>query len=106
MFYIEGMNSKFNDTDLNEFKKILSRASLKHDDYRFQSIILKLFNINTLEEACEILQILLNGSTVIYDDMHKKYRGYRGLINFSSANGLSNKLLFNENVYKTFNSYP
>jgi hypothetical protein len=95
-----------NSNDNIELQRLLKENPLKRNDFRFQMITKKLFNINTLEEACEILQILLNGSTVIYDDMHKKYRGYRGLINFSSANGLSNKLLFNENVYKTFNSYP
>jgi hypothetical protein len=57
--------------------------------------------INTLEKACEILQVLLNGYTVIYDDIFKRYRSY---IDFSSVNGLSKKYihLSDENVYKTF----
>jgi hypothetical protein len=63
-----------------------------------------LLNINTLEEACEILQVLLNGYTVIYDDIFKRYRSYSGLIDFSRVNGLSKKYihLSDENVYKTF----
>lgn len=63
---------------------------------------MKLFNINTLEEACEILQILLNGETVIYDDYHNKYRGYSSLLNFNNANGLSNKYNLDKDVYQTF----
>jgi hypothetical protein len=108
-YYVTGMESMIDDTiHRTELDRLLKESRLKKNDYRFQRITKKLFNINTLEEACEILQILLNGSTVIYDDIHNNYRGYSNLIDFSSVNGLSKNYIYlsDENVYKTFNSYP
>jgi hypothetical protein len=100
-FYFEGMQSMIDGRELNSLLEI---NPLEKNDYRFQITTKKLFNINTLEEACEILQTLLGGSTVIYDDYEKKYRSYSTLINFSNANGLSNDYIYlsDENVYKTF----
>jgi hypothetical protein len=98
--YVEGMESMIDDK--KELQMLLEKNPLKENDFR--SFSKKLFNINTLEEACEILQILLNGSTVIFDNYHQKYRRYSSTIDFRNINGLPNVLgYFSEkNVYKTF----
>lgn len=102
-FYIEGMVSMLDNSEQKlKLKELLEKHPLQKDDSRFQMHSYKLFNINTLEEACEILQILLNGETVIYDDYHKKYRGYSSILNFNNENGLSNEYNYNKDVYQTF----
>ena len=98
--YVEGMESMIDDE--KELQMLLEKNPLKENDFR--SFSKKLFNINTLEEACKILQILLNGSTVIFDNHHQKYTGYSNAIDFRNINGLPNVLQYfsDQNVYKTF----
>jgi len=99
--YIEGLRIIYDSISLN---MLLKENPLKINDFRFQMISNKLFNINTLEEACKILQILLNGSTVIYDDKDKKYITDNNSIDFYEVNGLlkNSIILDDQNVYKTF----
>ena len=87
-----------------ELSSLLEQTPLEEKDFRFQRNSYKVFNINTLEDACEILQILLNGSTVIYNDHIAKYVSNSSIIDFNIANGLSINYIFlnDENVYKTF----
>lgn len=104
-FYFEGMISMIDNTIHDaELRSLLEQNPLEQNDYRFQMITKKIFNINTLEEACEILKTLLNGNTVIYDDYHKKYMSYGNSIDFYNINGLSkySQYLHGDDVYKTF----
>jgi hypothetical protein len=97
--YIKGLRIIYDSISLN---MLLKKKPLEKNDFRYFSN--KLFNINTLEEACKILQILLNGSTVIYDDKDKKYITDNNSIDFYEVNGLlKNSIIFDDqNVYKTF----
>lgn len=98
---IQKLYKNFRPTELN---MLLKENPLEINDFRFQMVTNKLFNINTLEEASEILHILLNGSTVIYDNEDKKYKAGDNSIVFCEANGLPNVLQYfsEKNVYKTF----
>jgi hypothetical protein len=101
--YFEGMASMIdNIIDNEKLNNLLGQ--LEKNDFRFQIITKKFFNIDTLEEACEILQILLSGNTVLYNNNYKKYREYSRIIDFYNINGLSiNQTFFSDNnVYKTF----
>jgi hypothetical protein len=103
--YVKGMESMIDNTiNRIELDRLLTESQLKKNDFRFHSFSKKLLNINTLEEACEILQILLNGNTVIYDDIQNNYKSYSNCIDFITANGLSKNINFldDQNVYKTF----
>lgn len=100
-FYFEGMSSMVGNEELHI---LLEQNPLKENDFRFQRLTKKFFNINTLEEACNILQILLSGYTVHYNEHRNTYSEYSNIIDFSVINGLSENEtdLSDENVYKTF----
>lgn len=108
-FYFYGMESNNSCEGLNKLleqnplEELLEQNPLEENDYRFQSKSNKFYNIKTLGEACEILQTLLSGYTLIYNEEQEKYRPYSNAIDFYRANGLGNNAyLYNENVYKTF----
>lgn len=98
--YFEGKISMNDDNVQN----LLLNNPLKSDDYRFQRGGVKLFNINNLEKACNILKILLDGNTVKYDNYNNKYASFSNIINFNIANGIPVNYNYfeDENVYKTF----
>lgn len=102
--YVDGIFSVIDD-DRIELKKILSRNPLQMNDYRDTKMTNKFFNINTLEEASNILKLLLDGNTLKYDTTTKMYRAYGTVNNFSDANYLVKDYTFlsDDNVYKTFN---
>ena len=101
--YFNGMSHMIKNTD-EELNRLLQENPLGDNDFRFQMITKKFYEIKSFEEAIEILQILLNGNTVTYDDYHKHYRAFSSGIGFEEANGLSKdySYLSDENVYKTF----
>jgi hypothetical protein len=103
-FYIEGMASMSDNTEL---QILLEQNPLRENDHRFIRLTKKFFNINTLEEACNVLQLLLSGYTVEYDEYSNTYSQYSNLISYSDINGISENQTFldddsDENVYNTF----
>ena len=109
-FYFCGMESNNNNckrlnksSEQNPLEELLEQNPLEENDYGFQSKSDKFYNIKTLEEACEILQTLLSGYTLIYNEEQEKYCSYSNVIDFYGVNGLgSNTYLSNDDVYKTF----
>jgi len=102
-FYLDGQIS-MDDKTKNELDDLLKEFPLPENDFRFQMVTNKLYNISTLEEAINIISILSKGNSVIYDEYHKVYRDYSSGYNFLEANGIQKNYnyLSDENVYKTF----
>ena len=104
--YFMGIQTNQGNNDLHaERQQLISTSGIDEDvDFRFQRAASKTFNITTLPEAVNIIYILINGSSVIYDTSQKKYRQFSGGLGFSEHNGLEYSYHdFNDkDVYKTF----
>lgn len=103
--FFSGLTSNDNYQQImNEIKQLTQKEGINtKQDFRFQMTTTKAFNITTLEEAVHILDILLNGTTVIYDETTHEYRSYSSGLGFLDNNGLQQIYYPNiENSYKTF----
>ena len=103
--YFEGLTSNDNKRQISEeVNELIQKEGIDtKQDYRFQLVTTKSFNITTLEEAINILNILLNGSTVIYDGTTLEYRGYSGSLEFLRNNNQGySDFLYPDGSYKTF----
>ena len=102
--YILGRTDIMGHDDDRLRQGLIEESKLERGDYRFQGGGNKLFNINTLEEACKFLQLLLKGNTLTYDSDRQQYFSNSEAINFYHANQIvQNDInLTDENVYKLF----
>jgi len=102
-FYLEGQIS-MDDKTQNELDNLLKEFPLPKNDYRFQRVTNKIYNISKLEEAINIISILSNGNSVIYDEYNKGYRRYSSGFSFLEANGIQEMYNYfnDETIYKTF----
>ena len=104
-FFFEGLISNYNTSRRSdELDALLQQFPLDANDYRFQTITPKHFNINKLDDAVDIIQIFSSGHTVVYDEHSHQYRSYSNSIDFYTVNGLiKNSTPFNHtSVYKNF----
>lgn len=103
-FYFEGINHNFKSISPDSEIVRINESAIAKKDYRFQGLPNIFFKINNLEEACKILQTLLNGQSVIYDIYRNSYRGNSNILDFYLVNGLLSNFMIvsDENIYKTF----
>jgi len=94
--YYEGMQSMVDDSKFTNLNKKKNAS-----DFRFMEVGKIIYENINIENAFNILGILLNGNTVIYDTYNHRYREYSSSLNFNNANGLPT-VEPTRNVYKTF----